>query len=114
MNNCCICWFFTHILTKCTIQKTKSQLKISSSSVAQRDLIPALKGYFSNIAVYFQISHYTAAVVEYGAVGNISIHGPQVLLMNANNYVDYVTQAASSVSDVTCSRLATDSFCLFN
>jgi len=44
-------------------------------------------------------------VVEYGAVGNITIHGPQqVLLMNANNYVDYVTQAASSVSDVTWSR----------
>jgi hypothetical protein len=50
MINWCISWFFTHTLTKYTVQEAKSPVKILSGSVAQRDLIPALKG---------SVEHYT-------------------------------------------------------
>jgi hypothetical protein len=48
MNNWCIFWFFTHILTKCTVLEAKSPVKNLVGSVARRDLIPALKGYPGN------------------------------------------------------------------
>jgi hypothetical protein len=51
VNNCWMCWFFTHILTKCMVQKAKSQKKILSGSVARRDLIPVLKGYEGGFCV---------------------------------------------------------------
>ncbi|PSN46120.1 Vanin-like protein 2 [Blattella germanica] len=44
---------------------------------------------------------YTAAVVEYSALGNRSVNTPQdILLLNANNYLHYIKQAASAKVDI--------------
>jgi hypothetical protein len=46
MNNFAFVVFYVY-LTKCTVEKAKSQFQIFSGSFARRELIPPLTGYIS-------------------------------------------------------------------
>jgi hypothetical protein len=79
MNNWCIYWGFTHILTKCTVQAAKSPVKNLVRQRCAEGFNSGVKGLIVIPLKYFILHHIVTYLLKYCYISLLSTFILQIL-----------------------------------